>query len=74
MFFLFSEAGRNFMYLPKCLMIYGDDRFIYGDIQKLPSSHNRFTEAVVLFMKIIKKMHTSKYGFTEPGLLRGPLL
>lgn len=61
------------MYLPKCLTIYGDDRFIYGDIQKL-SSHNRFTEAVVLFMKIIKKMHTSKYGFIEPSLLRGPLL
>ena len=73
-FFYFQRAGRKFMYLPKCLMIYGDDRFIYGDIQKLPSSHNRFTEAVVLFMKIIKNAYLQIWIYRARPLKRSAFI
>jgi hypothetical protein len=67
--FFFLEADRNFTYLPRCLTIYAGDRFIYGDTRSL-LSHNQFTEAVVLFTKVVKKIPASKDGFTEKDIYK----
>ena len=72
--FLFLEVGKKFTYLPKYLTIYGDDHFIYGDIQKLPSSHSRFTEAVVLFTKIIKNAYLQIWIYRARPLKRSAFI